>query len=155
MVLTPPRPEPTMVVVESGGRLGLWVSMTMRPYVATAVRDYKLILDEPLTARFRAKDDLRACLDAVHDLRTQLEHTTGPVTLTGPEQLICDIAKAATRTATDDLDTRVEKAAGGQPGLEPGTQEKLEPETYRRLRNEAAAAATLIEAWAACDAMRR
>ena len=155
MVSTPPRAEPTMVVVESGGRLSLWVSIAMRPYIAAAVRDYKLILDEPLTARFRTKEDLRTSLEAVDTFRTRLDRTTGPVTLCGPGLLVCDIAKAATRTATDNLDTCVEKAAGGRPGLEPGTQEKLEPETYRRLRNEAAAAATLIEAWAACDAMRR
>jgi hypothetical protein len=154
MVSTPPSAESAMVVIESGGRLGLCVSIAIRPYVTAALRDYELILDEPSTARFRAKEDLRACLDIVDTLRTRLERTTGPVILSGPQQLICDMVAAATRTATDDLDTRVEKAAGGRPGRAPGMQLKLGPGAYSRLRTEAAAAATLVEAWAACDAMR-
>lgn len=154
MVSTPPLADPAVVAAESGGRLAVRISNSMRPYIAAALCDYTRAMRELPTSRFRTKEDMQACLDVVDAFRDRLDRATGPVTLSGPQQLICDLVKAATRTATDDLDSRVEKAAGGEPGRDPWMQIQLKPKTHKRLRIEASAAATLIEAWAACDALR-
>ena len=137
-----------MVVAEGEGDASLRVEDVTRPFILQAIVAVIEALDEALTdaPSPREDGDRRARRAESHRLQHEIEGTTGPLYLSGPQRVMSDVVREATRSATYALDTHVESRAGVPRPLERGSAQKL--------RGKARAASALIDAWIACEEER-
>ncbi|HYI99173.1 MAG TPA: hypothetical protein VEX36_05770 [Thermoleophilaceae bacterium] len=137
-----------MVVAEGEGGVRLRVEDITRPFILQAAGTVIEVIDLALAESPSAKEDgdRRARLAATKRLQHELQRTTGPTYLLGPERVMVDVIREATRTATDCLDMHVASRAGDP--------RPLDRDSAERLRVKARAASALIEAWIACEEER-
>ena len=136
------------VVAKGEGELTTLVSEGARPLVLEALGDYVEVTRDALAHDDGADEHerLQQRLHSFEDLRLQIERTTGQAQLTGPEQLVAAVVKAAASIATHELDTVVS-------GLTT-TPEPLDVHGRNDLRDRAALVAGCVETLIACEGSR-
>lgn len=136
------------VVAKGEGELTTLVSEDARPVVLEALTDYAEVTRDALAHEDGADEQerLQKRLHHFEDLRLQIERTTGQSQLTGPEQLVAAVVKAAASIATHELDTIV---SGLTTAPDP-----LDADGHADLRDRAALVAGCVETLLACEGSR-
>jgi len=137
------------VIAKGEGELTTLVSETARPVVMEALSDYLGVTEDSLDhARSdKERNRLQDRRELIESLRRQLDGTTGQLHLTGPEELVTAVVKAATSIATHDLDGIVSSLT---------TQSApLDVEGREDLRARATLATSCVETLISCEGSRQ
>jgi hypothetical protein len=136
------------VVAKGEGELTTLVSDGARPVVLEALTDYAEVTRDALAHEDGAdeRERLERRLQAFEELRLQIERTTGQAQLTGPEQLVAAVVRAAASIATHELDTVVS-------GLT-AMPEPLDANGHADLRDRAALVTGCVDTLLACEGSR-
>lgn len=138
-----------MTVIAGGnGDLVAYVGEGTRPLVVATLDAYAAATAD--SAEFEASAGARehrvAYCRQVSELRRQLDETSGPVVLAGPERVIVEVVRDSAVQATHELDSLLEQLSASPMQLEEAAIAEL------RMRTQAATAC--VEALIACESNR-
>lgn len=132
---------------EAGGKLEIQITESARELVVDALDVLAVVMEESVAhARADELELAQSRLAQARALREQLADAEGPVEVSGEEDLMVDVARAAASHGAYELDALLEELAG--------THVPLTYHAVAQLRVRMAAASSTVETLIACEAQR-